>query len=116
MSKWLFTVSYVCFFCILFQLRLLLTATGSPTAARATVPRPPHTAALGVPGERIAADARLGKWGAWRGALPRTDRSLTGKGVDPRQRRDLPTLQESFPSRVRCHTNFNIIMYKLTST
>ena len=70
MSKWLFTVSYVCFFCILFQLRLLLTATGSPTAARATVRRPPRTAAHGVPGERTGAAAELGERGDVKICLP----------------------------------------------
>ena len=80
-----------------------------------TVPRPPHTSALWVPGERIAADARLGERGAWRGALPGTGRSLPGKGADPRERRDFPTLPEPFPSRVRRHTNFNMIINTLTS-
>ena len=38
-----------------------------------TVPRPLHTSVLGVPGERIAANARLGERGSWGGALPGTD-------------------------------------------
>ena len=74
-----------------------------------TVPRPPHTSALGVPGEKNAADARLGERGAWRGAHPGTGRSLPGKGADPRERRDFPTFSEPFPSRVRRHTTFIII-------
>ena len=41
-----------------------------------TAPRPPHTTPLGVPGERMAADARSGKLVAWRGVLSGTDRSL----------------------------------------
>ena len=65
-----------------------------------TVPRPPHTSALGVPGERIAADARLGERGAWRRALPGTDRSLPGKGADPRQRRDSQHIRRHFPPRI----------------
>ena len=49
-----------------------------PPVGTTTVLRPPYTSALGVPGERIAADARLGERGAWRGALPGTGRSLPG--------------------------------------
>ena len=53
-----------------------------------TVPPLPHTPALGVPGERIAADAQLSERGPWRGALPGTDQSLTGNEADPCERKD----------------------------
>ena len=35
---------------------------------RATAPRPPHTATLGVVGERSGAAVQLGERGAWKGA------------------------------------------------
>ena len=85
------------------------------TLGTTTVPRPPHTSALGIPGEIIAADSRLGERGAWRGALPGTNHSLPGKGTDPRERRDFPTLPEPFLSRVCRHTNLNILIHTLTS-
>ena len=53
-----------------------------------TVPSPPHSSALGVPGEGIAADAQLSERGSWRGALPGTDQSLTGNEADPCERKD----------------------------
>ena len=49
---------------------------------RTDVPRPPHTAALGVLGNKTAAAAQLGERGAWKGALPGTGRSLPGEGAD----------------------------------
>ena len=51
---------------------------------RTAVARPPHTAFLGVPGERTGAASQLGERGAWEGALAGTDRSVPGKGADPR--------------------------------
>ena len=45
-----------------------------------TVPPLPYTSALGVPGERIAADAHLGEREARRGAVWRTHRSLPPNG------------------------------------
>ena len=62
----------------------------------------PHIA-LGVPGERIAADARLGERGLWRGALPGIDRSLPGKGADPRERRGSQYLRRPFSPGVALH-------------
>ena len=50
----------------LFQYSLLTPAAPErrPTPlGRATVPRPPHTAGLGVPGERRGAVAKLGERG-----------------------------------------------------
>ena len=81
-----------------------------------TVPRPPHTSALGVAGERIAADARLGERGPWRSALPGTDRSLPGKWADLRELRGSQHLRRPFPpgvaptltSRQHFHTKFNM--------
>lgn len=46
------------------------------------VPRPPKTAALGVPGERRGAVAALGDRGAWKGALPGTACWAPGIGGD----------------------------------
>ena len=68
------------------------------------------------PREIIAADARLGERGAWRGALPGTDRSLPGNGADPRERRGSKQLWRPFPpgvsptltSRQHFHTTFNM--------
>ena len=37
---------------------------------RATAPRPPHTAAVEVAGERTGANAKLGERGASKGAVP----------------------------------------------
>ena len=68
-----------------------------------TVPRPPHTSALGVPGERTVANAPLGERGergAWRGPLPGIDLSLPGNWEDPRQRRDLQHLRRPCPPGV----------------
>ena len=44
-----------------------------------TVPRPPDTSALGVPGERIAADARLAEGG--RGEAPSRERIALSPGT-----------------------------------
>lgn len=43
------------------------------------VSRPLHTAAVDAPGEKMGAITQLGEWGAWRGALPGTGRSINGK-------------------------------------
>ena len=81
-----------------------------------TVPRPPYTpSALRDPGERIDADARLAERSTRRGALPRTDRSLPCRGVDPRDKGGLSTLLEPFPPRVCRHIDFNMIIHALTS-
>ena len=61
-----------------------------------TVPRPPHTSALGVPGERIAADTRLGERGAWIGALVGTDRSFSGNGTGTRERKGSQHIRKPF--------------------
>lgn len=60
--------------------------SGTPTApdskptpsGRMPVPSPPHTSALGVPGETIAANTQPGERGPWRGALLGTDRPFPG--------------------------------------
>ena len=55
-----------------------------PTArARATVPRPPHTAAaLGVPGEKRSVGARLGERGASERCPPGDELLDPGMAVD----------------------------------
>ena len=75
MSKWVSEIG---------QVQYAPVGTGStvrhPTPlGPTTMPRPPHTSALGVPGERIAANVRLGERRPWRGVLPGTDRSDPGK-------------------------------------
>ena len=52
-------------------------SAGSPVShttprGHATAPRPPHTAAQGVIGERSVGNAKLCKRAAWKGALPGT--------------------------------------------
>ena len=58
-SIWIFTTESV-----LVGFRKPAALERHPTArGRATVPRPSHTAALGVPGERTGANAQLGEGG-----------------------------------------------------
>ena len=57
-----------------------LPAANGPLAA---VPRPRHTAALGVVGERTGPNVKLGERGASKGALPGTTCSFLGKGAYP---------------------------------
>lgn len=64
---------------------------------RTDVPRPPYIAALGVPVKKKAAAAQLGRQGGWKGALPGTGRSLSGKGADLREGTYFPTVPEAFP-------------------
>ena len=64
----------------------LPSATGPPASDHGTVPRPPHTAALGVPGERTGAAVQLGERGAWKGALPAMVCSVLGKAGGSRDR------------------------------
>lgn len=55
--------------------------------ASATVPRPPHTAGLGIPHETTSADVKLRERGAQEGALPGTGLSLPRMAGGPRERR-----------------------------
>ena len=69
--------------------------TGSPnrhraSRGRATAPRLPHTAALGVTGERMGAAAELGERGASKGALLGTASWIPGNGVKSSGREGFP--------------------------
>ena len=59
-------------------------ATGAPAAA----PRPPHTAAQGVIGEKTPPNARLGERGASKGALSTADGSLGPRRTTERMPRE----------------------------
>ena len=63
------------------------TVNGSPernptSRGRAIAPRPPATAALGVPSKTMGAAVQLGERGAWKSALPGTGCSVPGKAGD----------------------------------
>ena len=71
-----------------------LRSTGSrerhPTPrGRATEPRLPHMAALGVPGEITGVIAKLGKRGSSKGSLPRTSCFIPGMAV-PHKKMEIP--------------------------
>ena len=94
-SHWIFRTCWV---------RACPRGTGSPDRhwtprARATTPRPSHTAALGAPGKRRGAAVELGERGAWEGALPGTACSVPGNGGDPRDRRGFHRFWKAFHSR-----------------
>ena len=81
---------------------LLRCARRRRCSACLVVPRPLHTSALGVPGERKGADAEHGERGAGEGAVPGTaiNSSRAGKAGDPHERRGPQQLGESLPPGV----------------
>lgn len=71
--------------------------------ARTAVPRPLHTADLGVPDARTSAAVQLGERGEWKGTLSGTGWTLPpGSGrISGKGGRGVPTLSEAFASAGR---------------